>query len=76
MIDEVGPIRSGRVLVGKFQEHNGCITQPHRRGATGCNLVCNIIRMLLYVTDNNRFWFLSEGMVWLMEEVLSDLVEL
>ncbi len=67
MVDGVGPIRSGGALVGKLQEHNGCITQPHMRGAAVCHLVCSIIRMLLYFTDNKRFWFLSEGMLWLME---------
>ncbi len=55
MADGVGPIGSGGALVGKLQEHNGCITQPHRRGATLCNLVYNIIGMLLYLTDNKMF---------------------
>ncbi len=67
MVDGVGPIRSGGALAGKLQEHNGCITQPHGRGATVCNLICNIIGMLSYITDNKRFWFLPEGMLWLME---------
>ena len=67
MVDGVGPVRYGGALVNKMQEHNGCITQPHRRGATLCNLVCNIIGMLLYLNDNKRYWFLSEGMLWLME---------
>ena len=67
MIDGVGPIRSGGALAGKLPEHNGCITQAHRRGVTVCSLVCNIIRMLSYVTDNMRFWFLSEGMLYVIE---------
>ena len=62
MVDGVGPIGSGGAPVEKLQEHNGCITQPHMRGATLCNLVCNSIVMLLYMTDNERCWFLSEGM--------------
>ena len=61
------PLNSGILLV-----HIGCITQHHRRGETLCNLVCNMNGMLLYLTGNGRVCFLSQVMMWLMENDLSD----
>ena len=54
VVDGAGHIKfSGEVMgknasLSKIQEHNGCSTQPPRRGATLYHLVCNINRMLLY----------------------------
>ena len=50
-----------------FQDHDVCITQPHKGGDTLCNLVCHITGMLLYLTGNGRFCSLSGGMLLLME---------
>ena len=54
--------------------HIGCTTQHHRRGETLCNLVCDMNGMLLYLTGNGRIWFLTQVMLWLMEDDLSDSV--